>query len=373
MNTMSTMTTNQGSKTWASLVALVFGLGLLPSHTTAADNRSPGPLEEQPGWVKSEFIANQLPTPSGHASTIVETQEGLAAAWFGGTEEKNPDVGIWLATHDGRQWSVPKEVANGLQADGTRHPCWNPVLFQPNHGPLLLFYKAGPSPSKWWGMLMKSATAGKTWSTPQRLPDGILGPVRNKPVTMAKGGILCGSSTEDNGWMVHMELTTDLGTTWKRSESLNKRAEFGAIQPTILCWPAGGTQILNRSRQGAITECWAIDNWQAWSPMHRTTLPNPNSGIDAVMLQDGRGLLVYNHTRQGRSPLNVSVSKDGYYWQAALVLENQPGEYSYPAVIQTEDGLVHITYTWKRLLIKHVTINPSRLQPRNFDSGKWPQ
>jgi alpha-L-rhamnosidase len=95
--------------------------------------------------------------------------------------------------------------------------------------------------------------------------------------------------------------------------------------------------------------------------MKATTLPNPNSGIDAVSLRDGRALLVYNHTERSRSPLNVAVSTDGKAWKAALTLEEQPGEYSYPAVIQTSDGLVHVTYTWKRERIKHVVIDPRKL------------
>ena len=100
--------------------------------------------------------------------------------------------------------------------------------------------------------------------------------------------------------------------------------------------------------------------------MTATSLPNPNSGIDAVTLRDGRQLVVYNHTTKGRSPLNVALSEDGRQWQAALVLENEPGEYSYPAVIQTKDGLVHITYTWKRVQVKHVVVDPAQLQLRQI-------
>ena len=90
------------------------------------------------------------------------------------------------------------------------------------------------------------------------------------------------------------------------------------------------------------------------------------------MLKDGRALLVYNHSSTSRSMLNVAVSRDGEHWQAALVLENQPGEFSYPAVIQTREGLVHATYTWKRERIKHVVIDPVRLDLREIRDGSWP-
>ena len=107
--------------------------------------------------------------------------------------------------------------------------------------------------------------------------------------------------------------------------------------------------------------------------MKSTVLPNPSAGIDAVALKDGRALLVYNHTETARSPLNVAVSLDGKSWSAALILENQPGEYSYPAVIQTADGLVHVTYTWKRERIKHVVIDPRKLVLRPMTEGRWPE
>jgi predicted neuraminidase len=102
-------------------------------------------------------------------------------------------------------------------------------------------------------------------------------------------------------------------------------------------------------------------------------LPHPGSGIDGVTLADGRHLLVYNHTRRGRSPLNVALSQDGRHWQAALVLEREPGEYSYPAVIQTPDGRVHITYTWRRERIKHVVLDPAQLVLRPIVNGQWPE
>ncbi len=322
--------------------------------------------------VKAEFIYEQAPFPSCHASTIAETTGGLVAAWFGGTRERNPDVGIWVSRRDKNRWSKVVEVANGIQQGGERYPCWNPVLFQPANGPLLLFYKVGPSPSEWWGVLTSSTDGGSTWSRPRPLPDGILGPIKNKPVQLRDGSILCGSSTEDAGWRVHMEYTSDLGATWRKSGPLNDPSQFGAIQPTSLVYPSGEIQILCRSRQGKITESRSGDNGKTWSAMKLTVLPNPSAGIDAVMLSDGRALVVYNHTEKARSPLNVALSSDGTTWKAALILEDQPREYSYPAVIQTTDGLVHVTYTWKRERIKHVVIDPRKLELRDMPDGRWP-
>lgn len=315
--------------------------------------------------VRSEFIYESAPFPSCHASTIAETKDGLAAAWFGGTAEKNPDVGVWFSTSTrGGSWTAPVEVANGIQEKGKRQPCWNPVLFQPKEGPLLLFYKVGPNPSRWWGMLIKSADGGKTWSNPQRLPDDILGPIKNKPIQLADGTLLCPSSTENKGWRIHIERTPDLGATWTKTEPLNRPKDFDAIQPTILTHPNNRLQVLCRSQQGRITECWSEDNGKTWGKMKATELPNPSAGIDAVTLRDGRHLLVYNPTTRDRSPLSVAISKDGQSWRSTFALEDVPGEFSYPAVIQARDELVHITYTWKRERIKHIVIDPKNLKEK---------
>ena len=327
---------------------------------------------DKAGIVSEEFIFTQAPFASCHASTIAETGGGLIAAWFGGSMEKHPDVGIWLAKRDLHGWSEPREVANGVQEDGKRYPSWNPVLFQVPGGPLLLFYKVGPSPKSWWGMLTNSTDGSKTWSKPQRLPEGILGPVKDKPVQLPDRSLLCGSSTEGLNLRVHMEKTTDLGKTWTKTPPLNDVMEIDAIQPTILQYLSGKIQILSRTRQGFIAESWSADQGENWSAMQPASLPNPNSGIDGLVLRDGRALLVYNHTISGRSPLNVAVSSDGKMWKAAVVLENEPGEYSYPAVIQTADGLVHVTYTWNRKRIKHVVLDPDKLILRDMPRDQWP-
>lgn len=345
-------------RAWLSVIflSLLAGCAAPESRTVTTPPASGGAV------LKSEFIYETAPFPSCHASTIEDTPTGIVAAWFGGTDEKNPDVGIWVSRHEGGHWSPVVEVANGIQPDGkTRHPTWNPVLFQSKNGPLLLFYKAGPSPSRWWGMLMTSDDGGKTWSKPRRLPEGILGPIKNKPLLLADGTLLCPSSSEHDGWRVHMEMTRDLGATWTKTPALNDGKEFSAIQPTVLFHPGNRLQTLCRSKQGWLTESWSEDGGKTWSAMKATTLPNPSAGADGVTLRDGRHLLVYNPVHRGRTPLVLGLSKDGKQWQTALTLESAPGEYSYPAIIQGRDGMVHITYTWKREKIRHWVVDPAKL------------
>jgi predicted neuraminidase len=316
----------------------------------------PASLWRQSPVVAAEFIFESAPFPSSHASTIVETKTGLVAAWFGGTREGHKDVGVWLARRTSDRWSAPVQVAT---CDG--HPCWNPVLYQPAEGPLMLFYKAGPNPREWWGMLTTSVDGGHTWSQARRLPAGYLGPIRCKPV-MIGNRLLCGSSTEHDGWRVHMEWTDLSAGRWEKTGVFEAKPRgFDAIQPTILTHTGDRIQILCRTRQGVIAQAWSDDAGKTWSPLTATTLPNPSAGIDAIRLADGRFLLVYNHTASGRSPLNVAISPDGVRWLPSIALENQPGEYSYPAVIQARDGKIHVTYTWRRERIKHVVLDPTGL------------
>lgn len=339
------------------------------------------PFEGKEAIITSEFIYQKenVKFPSCHASTIAETKNGLIAAWFGGTEERHPDVGIWVSRFEKGKWTIPVEVANGIQHKTLRYPTWNPVLF--NYGDeIILFYKEGPSPSAWWGEYVTSKDNGLTWSRPVRLPEGIAGPIKNKPELLANGELICPTSSEDNGWRVHMEFTPDRGLTWERTEALNDGKEFSAIQPSILRHAGGKLQILCRSKNKYILSAWSTDNGKSWSKLEPIGLPNPNSGTDAVTLKTGKHVLVYNHIKPGeewgdRNVLNVAVSENGIDWKAAVLLENDPdkeGEYSYPAVIQSADGMIHISYTWNRKLIKHVVVDPSKIQTKPFVQEKWP-
>lgn len=305
------------------------------------------------------FESSARPTLQCHASTIAETKNGLVAAWFGGDHEKHPNVGVWLSRKDGKNWSKPVEVANGKRAHELPVPCWNPVLCQHSSGPLLLFYKVGREIRAWQTMLITSIDQGITWSTPMALPDGTCGPVKNKPIELADGVLVCPASAEPSwqSWQVYFSFTSDLGQTWQTVGPCNDNETYQAIQPALLTCAGGDLWALCRTRQGHIAQMHSSDSGQTWSKMSPTNMPNPNSGIDAVTLADGRHLLVYNHTVKGRSPLNVAIYEDGR-WKMREVLEDDPGEYSYPAVIQGTNGDVHITYTYNRETIAHRVIQP---------------
>jgi len=318
--------------------------------------------------VLREFIAVSPPTRQSHASTLVETPSGLVVAWFGGKQERDPSVGIWVSRQVHGHWSVPVEVANGEQSDGPREPTWNPVLFRPRGGPLMLFYKVGPDPQHWRGMVKTSSDDGAHWSAAQALATGLLGPIKDKPVQLADGEIISPSSNELGRWRIHFELSDDGGKRWHLSQAVPNPDAIEAIQPSLLPWRGGKLQAIGRTRQDRLFSTWSTDGGHTWSPMRLLNVPNPNSGIDAVMLADGRACLVYNPTTHGkdwwdgRGTLAVAVSSDGQHWKRVLTLEQQPGaEFSYPAVIQAADGKLHVTYTWQRRRIAHLVLDPKEL------------
>jgi predicted neuraminidase len=308
--------------------------------------------------MATEFIFEQAPFASCHASTIVETEPGkLLAAWFGGAKEGANDVKIWWSRHDGMSWSAP-EVA----AEESGQPCWNPVLFKSKPGTLFLFYKAGPNPMSWSGFVRRSADGGKIWGKPEILPAGLLGPVKNKPIQRADGTILAGTSVESHrAWACWIERSQDDGRTWRRFGPITVPDHpYGIIQPTLFEAKDGRVVMLVRSRNlGVICKSESKDNGETWTPAEKTELPHPGSGIDLVRTGEGKIFLVYNHTPRFRYPLNLGLSTDeGQTWKLVHTFEDTPGEYSYPAIIQTSDGRLHVTYTWKRQRIKHVVLDP---------------
>ena len=316
--------------------------------------------------VREEMVFNAPPFKQCHASTLVEVSPGkILLACFGGSAEGKNDVDIWLSTIDENGIAVPQPVANGIVNDTLRFPTWNPVLFKSREGTTFLFYKVGPNPREWWGMVKTSSDNGQSWSAAQRLPNGILGPIKNKPIQLADGTILSPSSMEvtEDRWTAHIEKSIDGGKTWTLIP-IDDGSEYDVIQPSILVYGNDRLQVLCRSKQGSVMESWSVNGGDHWTKLRKTHLLNPNSGTDAVTLKDGTQLIVYNPDVpgkdwfNGRGKLRVASSVDGKKWKDVAILEDgNQEEFSYPAIIQTSDGLVHITYTYDRKNVKHVVLS----------------
>ncbi len=325
-----------------------------------------------PGWrvIQNEFLEAAPPVPEVHASTLAEAADGtLVAAWFGGTKEGNDDVSIYVSRRRGHApWSPGRIVAEGTSADGKRYPTWNPVLHRTTDDRLLLFFKTGPSPETWWGEVIVSRDHGATWTERRRLPDGMLGPIKNKPIRLADGTLLCPTSVEYDAkrWVVRMEFTDENLSTWRSTGDFADPKKLGAIQPTILQHRDGRLQALCRSSVRVMAQSWSTDGGRTWSPLDTSDIYMPNSGIDALTLKDGTFLLVYNPSEKNadpkswgeRRPLLVGHSTDGRAWRTIATLDTLPNRhgYAYPAIIQAADGRVHITYTWNRARMKHAIL-----------------
>ncbi|HYM11666.1 MAG TPA: sialidase family protein [Bryobacterales bacterium] len=314
----------------------------------------------------SEFIFEKAPFAQCHASTILELPDGkLLAAWFGGKHEGDNSVEIWMSRKPkGGTWSLPEAMTHFSDV-----PKWNPVLFRDAGGRVWLFFKVGPNEREWIGAYRISEDNGSTWSDVTYLPAGLLGPIRSKPILLSDGAILAGTSVEAyqtyTAWMLR---STDSGRTWTiHGPLVYDGIRKGLIQPTVWETKDGRVRALMRSTRaiGAIVESTSTDGGRTWGPVTKTALPNPDAAIDAVKMTDGRVALVFNNTATARSPLNLAFSEDdGKTWGTRYILENEPGEYSYPAVIQGRDGNLYITYTWKRERIKHVVVNPRGVKTR---------
>lgn len=365
-------------------------------HLSVALNPSAG--KESPCIVESHFLYESAPFPQAHSASIAETPKGdLVATYFGGTRERNPDVCIWVSRKPkgSTEWTAPVKVADGVISATERKACWNPVLFQipEKKGELLLFYKVGKSVGDWKAYLLRSKDGGKTWSKPEAMPEGFLGPSKNKP-EYVNGRIICPSSTEGNGWKIHFEISDDKGKTWRkvgpveaelsvptqlRKPGVKAEDDMEAgeaikgegakpiycIQPAILRHKDGRLQVVCRTRNAKIATSWSSDNGETWSKVTLLDIESNNSGIDAVTLADGRHVMAYNNfetipgTPKGaRTPLSIAVSSDGIVWKHVVTLEDSPvSQYSYPAIIQASDGKIHVVYTWRRQRIKHDVID----------------
>jgi len=191
---------------------------------------------------------------------------------------------------------------------------------------------------------------------------------RCKPTVLPSGRILLPlySDTFD---MSIMAVSDDQGTSWYASRPL---IGFGNIQPTVLRRDDGTLVAYMREngRRQRIRVSESRDDGLTWGPVGESDLPNPGSGLDGVRLTDGHWVLVYNDTTRGRHSLAVSLSDDeGRTWKWTRHLEQGPsGSYHYPAVIQAQDGLLHVVYSYfveGGKSMKHAAFNQAWIRNRD--------
>jgi predicted neuraminidase len=183
---------------------------------------------------------------------------------------------------------------------------------------------------------------------------------RCKPTVLHSGRFLLPLYTDTFSVSI-MAISDDGGLTWRASAPL---LGFGAIQPAVV-ERRDGTVVAYMRENGVLEKIrvsQSSDGGETWGPVGTIDLPNPGSGLDAMRLDSGRWLLVYNDRTEGRNSLAVSLSEDeGLSWKWTRHLENEPtGAFHYPAVTQGKDGRIHLVYSYfveGGKSMKHVAVN----------------
>jgi predicted neuraminidase len=331
----------------------------------STDGRSPRSIATRPEHV----FGDQRPFAQCHASTLVEVLGGgILVAWFGGTREAHRDVGIWAAhrkappksssdgSAPGENWSNPRLIA---KTSDEAH--WNPVLFAltPDGSDVVLHFKVGARIRDWETWSQHSTDGGQTWTAARPLVAGDRGgrgAVRNKPIRLASGHWLAGASLERwKRWDAFIDRSPNGLDGWIATKEIQiDRSRFsgkGLIQPSLWESAPGHAHALFRTTDGRVYRSDSNDDGESWTRAYPIDLPNNNSGLDVVRLRSGLLALACNPVEGNwadRTPLSVVFSRDnGFEWSDQIDLETDPGEFSYPAIIEVEDGLA-ISYTWNR-------------------------
>jgi len=343
---------------------------------------------------KKRFVYPPESHPCCHAPTICETVSGsLLVAFYAGQREGAPNSVIFGAQlgKGKRIWTSPKiwvhvagrAVANPRLFVGPDKAIW--LLVGVNYG------------SRWCSgdtylFVKKSWDEGRTWTDLELFYEqkGLLG--KNKPFNEGQLWII--PVEWEKTWSAAFFRSDDNGSSWELVDDLGRVAHAHIIQPAITKLSNGRIVAYMRSQEGYVYVSLSSDAGKTWSTPIPTTIPNNNSGLDVLRTQSGLLLLACNpvgltdnpqpiedgwpeqlpvgFARWGlRTPLCLLVSQDdGATWDMEIVLEDGAGEYSYPALLETSDGMIHIVYTYRRRSIGHIMFAEETLLKQLKKGGK---
>lgn len=348
------------------------------------------PAPDESAFKSEEFVSPERDPQAGgtkvHVGSICELPDGrLASAWYAGSAEGAWNTQVRFATRGaarGSAWTEPRVLVGRDSAARELGrfvlKVGNPILFTDREGRLWLFYVS--SAISGWStssLNVKTSTdGGATWTRSRRLtlsPFGNISElVKNKPVMLAGGGFVLPVYHEFIGLFPEMLRVRGYPggqMSWRKTRVAGWRSFF---QPSLV--PLGPRSAVAFFRcsapQSAVGIAATSDAGLTWTKPRFTELPNPNSAVDALLLSDGRILLAFNDSRSGRANLRLAVLEydrptGGLTATRAATLEEDAGKrFSYPYMIRTRDGLIHIVYTWQRRRIKHVAFNEAWLRER---------
>lgn len=313
-------------------------------------------------------VFEQLPDrPLAHCATLTQLSDGsLLAAWFGGSYETAADVAILASRWDIRHWAwSPPQVI----AEVAGRSLGQPVFLTRPDGELWLFFvvvtSPGPPPvASRFNMLpsvaawtsaqpywQRSPDGGKTWKPPQQLLDypGLM--FRSRPLILP--GRIIIPMYDENTWQSRMLISDDDGYSWRLADPIISPP--GNIHASLVQLSDGRLLAYLRTggEGGFIWRTESFDKGETWSTPTPTSLPNPNSGIDLLRLRSGRLVLAFNDSDRYRTPLCVAMAEEDEIWCWRRTLEDAQAEFSYPTLLQTDEGLIHIVYTYRREHIHH--------------------
>ncbi len=311
----------------------------------------------------------------------------MLLAFYAGEYEGAPNQVIMGARYErqGGRWTCPE-----IWVHVARRATVNPRVFVGPDGAVWLIAPVNYG-ERWCSggtylFLKRSYDGGRTWTDLELLVErkGLLG--KNKP--LVEGRFILLPVEWEAAWSAAFLRSEDGGDTWEVVGDLGRAAGAKLIQPTVVRLSDGRILAYMRSQEGRIFSSYSVDDGRSWSTPAPTSLPNPNSGIDMARLRSGNLVLIYNPSAPvpqpeklhpawprsmptgfevwgPRTPLAAAISEDeGRTWPHRVTLEDGEGEYSYPAVIQSRDGTIHVAYTYRREAIKHVVLSEEELLER---------
>ena len=315
-----------------------------------------------------------------HCSSLLELSDGdLLAVWYGGTEEGMSDVWLYQSVWDREtgNWSRPHPITDAARTQKELgifvRKLGNAVLLKDAGGKLWLFYVT-VSTGGWSGSAINyktSGDAGRHWTPAKRL---VTSPFLNMGTLVKAPPLLYSDGTiglpvyhemfGKYGALLHLSHT---GSVLDMSRMNGNRA---SLQPSVVpLGPERAIAFLRNSRGPSrlIQRADTADGGRSWSAARSLSLPNPDSPVAGLHARDGSLLLVFNNIEVDRDNLALAKSTDGgTTWEMLYLFEDAYGEgvtgFSYPALIQADDGVFHLLYTWNRERIKHVSFNQSWLR-----------